>query len=75
MADQGFNVGPNAMPGGAPEDPRVNNSALNAEMKQFRENRAQIKPGDVADILNAGSQVAVKTAQATLDEANGAMGL
>lgn len=34
MAEQGFNTGSNAMPGGAPEDPRVNSAALNAELKQ-----------------------------------------
>ena len=34
MAEQGFNTGSNAMPGGAPEDPRVNSAALSAELKQ-----------------------------------------
>jgi hypothetical protein len=41
MAEQGFNVGPNATPGGAPEDPRVNNAALNAELKQAQLLQAQ----------------------------------
>ena len=34
MAEQGFNTGPNSMPGGAPEDPRVNAAAVSAELKQ-----------------------------------------
>ena len=34
MAEQGFNTGPNSMPGGAPEDPRVNVAAVSAELKQ-----------------------------------------
>lgn len=34
MADTNFNTGPNAMPGGSSEDPRVNSSAVAAEIKQ-----------------------------------------
>lgn len=34
MADTNFNTGPNAMPGGSPEDPRVNASAVSAEIRQ-----------------------------------------
>ena len=40
MAESEFNLGPNYPPGGAPENPRVNNSAYDSEMKKTQQLQA-----------------------------------
>ena len=37
MAESDFNFGPNFPPGGAPENPRVNGAAFDAEMKKAQQ--------------------------------------
>ena len=41
MAESEFNLGPNYPPGGAPENPRVNNSAYDSEMKKTQQLQAE----------------------------------